>query len=344
MKQETDVNPTLLNYHEYMDQVLDKIHIEETEYLFEREGRANSVVSRSSKREIDENQKKFSREAKYEDIIVLNTESKRLLSEFRRLTYMIHENRENWLALNAKNDINLNLVKFYDTDSTQFKARRFYNTYLRTACYVILSIITIGLSLGIILSEITLFLNINLNPISLLLKSTDSEIVSTIILAISLTYFTISTLYPIFSLRTSNYDICKYNTDNLTLLMFTTFLSIIGFPMCLNFIEILKLEDETYFEEIMGPTENIPFLGNDFTKYYPVFLLIVALITLLNIWQKISFYMGVVTFEGSNDEQKLIVGEGEILIMKELESNHFTKSKSSTLSNSMSLKDKLINA
>lgn len=324
MKAETDVNPMILNHHEYIEQVLNKLHIDETEYLFNVHGRSNSVVSKASKREINDTIKKFSREAKYDDIIILNTECKRLISEFRRLRYMIKDNRQSWLDLNVHNDLNLELVKFYDTDSTEFKLRRIFNTYFRIPLYAFLSFITVVLTAFIIWSEITLFLNINLNPISFVIKSSDSVAASTILLTIYLSYFTICTFYPIFTLRTLTYDICRHNSDNLTVLTLTNFVSIICFPLCLNFIKILKLDDVTYFEEIMGPTEKIPFLGKNFMDYYPIILIIIAFFTLFNFYQKLCNYMGIVTFEGSPEERQLQIEDGIKLIKIELETCHFS--------------------
>ena len=189
------------------------------------------------------------------------------------------------------------------------------------------------LSLILIFAEITLFYSgLNLNPIGLFLKTTDNYILFFIYITIPLVYFTFSTMFAFVKSSIKSYEVCKFNTDSISMLYLSGFMCFICFPLYLNFIQILKLKNPTYLEIILGAESNVMTFANKFFKYYPLILIIFCLFTLFNCFQRIAFTFGFESFETLDDnEQELKSMEGRRLIISDIKQN-FDEKKLSMLS------------
>lgn len=245
---------------------------------------------------------------------IISTHYEKNIADYLSIIYNLELNDDKSLNINSNNNkiYKLNTYNFY----------YIYNKYLRLVLNITFFVLFIILSLIIFIAEITLFLfKINLNPIGLFLKlKFDYLVLSCIFILIPLIYLVICTVYALFKLKINYYEICKKNTDNVTALFFVGALCIVSFPICLNFIQILKLNKKTQLESILGEIGNIPLIGSEYQKYYPIILFILSLFTIFNYYQKIANYFGLQTYEGCNKEDKeLFVYEGHRVLEKYFE-------------------------
>jgi len=86
--------------------------------------------------------------------------------------------------------------------------------------------------------------------------------------------------------------------------------------LCLNFIQILKLEKKTILEDIMGITDFIPVLGTRFLIVFPASLLVLTVFNLFDVFPKAYnlFGFGYINFRINYDDDK--ISEGKLFLNK----------------------------
>lgn len=120
-------------------------------------------------------------------------------------------------------------------------------------------------------------------------------------------------LYGLFSLRLSGFYSMHDNkhTDSISLLYLSSFMCRIGFPLCLNFLQIIKLKNtNTALEEFMGLADIIPVFGTSFTLFYPTILIVFCLFNLLDVYGKCLNIFGFPTFGFNNQQNDDKIEEG----------------------------------
>jgi hypothetical protein len=85
----------------------------------------------------------------------------------------------------------------------------------------------------------------------------------------------------------------------------------IGFPLCLNFVQILKIPNfTTALEELMGVTDLVPVFGKSFIIFYPMVLIVLCLFNLFDGCGKIMNFMGFYSFGFTNPYNDDKIEEG----------------------------------
>ncbi len=196
-----------------------------------------------------------------------------------------------------------------------------YYLYLRPWILRILGVICIALTLIMILSEITLFFDIKLCVFAYIIENTNNIYLINLFVIVPLLYTTICSLYGIFNLKIYGiYHITNSkNTDANSLLFLSGFICRIGFPVCYNFLQMLKLENkQTILEELLGVMDLFPIFGKHFTVFYPIILFILVLLNFFDIFIKISNLFGIsqFTFTNYNNTDKIEEGHSEFLRSK----------------------------
>ena len=114
-----------------------------------------------------------------------------------------------------------------------------------------------------------------------------------------------------------------HQTDTVSLMWCGGMLIRIAFPLVYNYLFVLRIPDHpaTVFEEMQGWMDIVPLLGDSFVKYFPLFILFVALLTLSNTYSKIMGCLGLgsLQFESTQDtmSRSKLIEEGKALILRE---------------------------
>lgn len=185
--------------------------------------------------------------------------------------------------------------------------------YLRPWFLRFLGIICISLTLILILSEITLFIDIKLCIFSYIIETSKNIYLINLCVIIPLLYTTVCSLYGIFNLKVYGiYHISNTkNTDANSLLFLSAFILRIGFPVCYNFLQMLKLKKkQTSLEEVLGVIDLFPVFGKYFTIFYPIILIILVLLNFFDAFRKISNLFGFSQFSFTNYDNCEIIEEG----------------------------------
>jgi hypothetical protein len=115
----------------------------------------------------------------------------------------------------------------------------------------------------------------------------------------------------------------NHNTDTISLMWCGGMLIRISFPLVYNYLFVLRIPDHpaTAFEEMQGWMNVVPLLGESFAEYFPLLILVVALLTLSNTYRKITNALGLgsVQFDSPEEpETRLkLIDYGKKLILRE---------------------------
>lgn len=168
-------------------------------------------------------------------------------------------------------------------------------------------------SLAIILSEITLFLDMPLSVFSYVLERCNSILTMNITVLLPLIFLFLTSLYGLFKIKIYGiYHISKsQNTDASSLLFLTSFICKIGYPLCLNFVYILKMRTyRTSLETLLGVMDLFPVFGNNFALFYPTILILFILFNMFDVFGKLSNFMGFSAYGFKTEENDEIFEDG----------------------------------
>ena len=90
----------------------------------------------------------------------------------------------------------------------------------------------------------------------------------------------------------------------------------IGFPLCLNFVQILKLKSKTSLESLMGESDFIPVFGKSFMLFFPTVLIVLCLFNLFNIYGRFMNMLGFYSFGFQNQYSDDKIDEGNEALNK----------------------------
>ena len=176
-----------------------------------------------------------------------------------------------------------------------------------------MGVISILFSIATILSEITLFLDLPLSIFAYFIEKSSNIYVMNIMVLVPLVFLFSTSLYGVFNLKFFGiYHVSKkQNTDPSSLLFLTGFICKVGYPLCLNFLQILKMRSyKTSLEELLGVMDLFPVFGNNFAVFYPTVLVIFILFNLFDIYGKISNLLGLSAFGFKNTQTEEIIEDG----------------------------------
>jgi hypothetical protein len=179
----------------------------------------------------------------------------------------------------------------------------------------ILAVLLIIMSASTVLSEITMFINLPLNVFGLLIDQTKNIFLMNILVLAPLIFLFLTSLYGLFQLKLSGLYAIHGNrhTYSFSLLFLAGFMCRIGFPLCLNFINFLKIstdKKQTILEELLGVIDLIPVLGKNFSMFYPTILIILCLFNIFDLYGKFMNFLGFPSFGFDNQHNNDKMEEG----------------------------------
>jgi hypothetical protein len=158
-----------------------------------------------------------------------------------------------------------------------------------------------------------MFTNLPLSIFGMLIEQSSSILALNILALLPLVFVFLTSLYGLFNLKLSGFYSMHNNrhTDSVSLLFLTSFMCRIGFPLCLNFVQILKIPNfTTSLESMMGVTDLVPVFGKSFSIFYPVILIIFFIFHLFDGYGKIMNFFGFYSFGFTNPYHDDKVEEG----------------------------------
>lgn len=85
-------------------------------------------------------------------------------------------------------------------------------------------------------------------------------------------------------------------------------------PICYNFLQLARVNEAALFV-VMGPIKYVKFLGEDFNKWVvPIALLLMAFMTLFNIYGKILNCIGLKQLQFGTEHTQDKIEEGKYII------------------------------
>lgn len=130
----------------------------------------------------------------------------------------------------------------------------------------------------------------------------------------SLTRLKLSTYYGLYP---------DHNTDTVSLMWAGQMLIRISFALVYNYLFVLRIPDHpsTEFESMQGSMNVVPLLGNTVTEYFPLLIVVVAILTLTKTYSKLVTMLGLndlqFDVQTSPGDRVRLVEEGKKLIARE---------------------------
>lgn len=172
------------------------------------------------------------------------------------------------------------------------------------------------LSIIMIISEMTIFLGLNMSLFGYLIDYFHEYFILIVVFTmIPLTYLISTTIYALFHLKVSGvYGIYKNrHTDSESLLILSGFMCRVCFPLALNFIQLLKLGIPTITTKIINTKSFIPFLGQKFTIFFPVILGLLCVLNYFNFFASLMSCIGLSYFGFETDATNNQIIEGNLI-------------------------------
>lgn len=197
--------------------------------------------------------------------------------------------------------------------------------HFRPIFLIILAFIIIVLSVIIILSEVTLFFESSYCLFGMLITMSSNLFVIHLCTLIPLSLLFYLSFYALFNFKLSEYYGMYPNgqTDASSLLFISTSMSNISIPLCVNFIQMIKFNNnKTILELNYGAAASKLLLNKQFVIFYPTFLILLIVLHYFEVFQKVGTYIGFYSFglKQSYDEEKIVDGR-EFLLKKQKEVN-----------------------
>ena len=142
---------------------------------------------------------------------------------------------------------------------------------------------------------------------------------------ITLGYNTWCTYDSLMNIRLFNwYKLLPYQqTDTYSLLFSAAYLCRIGVPVALNYLYLIGFDvTNSAFVRVMGTMTVVPFFGGNFNVIFPALILLVALATLFDLWNRIFFILTCgrwKSFEYDEFSEDEYTSTGRELMLKERE-------------------------
>ena len=191
----------------------------------------------------------------------------------------------------------------------------FWFTRLKPFLSRLFSLFFLVISLLVVLGEATLFIDKPISLIPLMFRFDVGNFQTQLLCAIPLLYILFCADYALFKLKLAGfYGLYGHNqTDPSNLAWNAYFLARISAPLCYNFLLFIKVKG-TMFCTVMGVIDLVPVLGENFTLYFPLTLVLFCAMNLFNVYSKLMSWVGLSQFKFVEifDEGK--VGEGANLL------------------------------
>jgi len=132
--------------------------------------------------------------------------------------------------------------------------KKYYYLKIKPFLLRLLSFITVFFSLAVLFGEVTMFISGSFNFFNMFLSvyCLNSIILLNLSCVLPLIFLFICTFSGLFSFKLGGVYSMHNNqhTDSNSLLFLASFMCKVGFPLCINFVNMLKLDIHTSLEEV----------------------------------------------------------------------------------------------
>ena len=191
----------------------------------------------------------------------------------------------------------------------------YWHTRVKPSLSRCMAVLCWGLSLLVVLGESTLFLDQPVGLLPLLFQTDHGNTATQALCAVPLVYILTCADFALFKLKlTGFYGLYGHNqTDPSNLAWSAYFLARISAPLCYNFLLFIKVKG-TMFCEVMGVIDLVPVLGQNFTLYFPLVLIVFCAMNLFKVYSKLMGLVGLSQFNFVSIFEEGRVEEGANLI------------------------------
>lgn len=258
---------------------------------------------------------KLKGDVSYEELVKVNATVKRLYTLEAKLKREIHFLFAEWdeirtmANLHERTSIKEN-PSYNRIGKNYLSLARFYNLNFFRLFFRVLSVKAWLISLVLLVSEMTLFVKIREITSFGWLISRHADLLTTgLICLIPISYLFLSSTFALLNLEayTSYGFYSGNNTDANSLLFLSSFMCRIGFPLCINCIQIMKIKG-TMLEELLGLTRLIPVFGISFSDFFPLMLILFCVCNYFNYWGSLMRRFGL-NYLGKEE----FLNEGEVV-------------------------------
>ena len=231
------------------------------------------------------------------------------------------KNKKEIIEIKNNGAISLKQEGFIPFDNFSNSVKIFY--YLKLKRFFILILFILSIIAGIITIICEVFMIFEIEVFNFIQKHITNILILHLIILSPFVYLISMSIYTLFKIKISSY-IYMYGhrqTDSVSLMIFSSYLSRVLFAVCLNVIQaIAQLNDrqkKTKFEEFLG----LKMDGDEDNKiillcrYSPVALIFFLILFLLNIPGKIANKLGFNIFELESEQRDLGVDDGHKYLM-----------------------------
>lgn len=197
--------------------------------------------------------------------------------------------------------------------------------YLRIRPFLLIVIVfsMIVLSIIITISEVTMFMETSYCLFGMLILKSSNLFIFHLCTLIPLALLFYLSFYALFKLKLSGYFGMYPNaqTDASSLLFISKAMCKIGIPLCINFIQMIKIKhSKTILEANFGAESSQLSVNKQFVVICPTFLILLILLHYFDIFSQIGSYFGIISFgfKQAYDEKKIVEGR-ECLLKKHQE-------------------------
>lgn len=181
----------------------------------------------------------------------------------------------------------------------------------------ILAVIFALFSILIILGESTLFIDTSVGLFPIFFKDDHGDVVTQLLCFIPMTYIFCTAYIGLFTLKIpGSYGLYNKNhTDPANLVWSSFFTSRLVQPLIYNFLLFIKVSG-TEFQKVMGVINLVPIFGNEFSKFFPMLIVVFAILNAFDFYTWLMVKLGVpqLSFADNFDSGRL--EEGVILVRK----------------------------
>ena len=281
------------------------------------------------------------------DLIELNRKIYKKKQDSLRMQCRIRNNYINWVILNTleynntkcnnnieeKTDIEDNnnikndgILLLHDEGFIPLenfsKCKGFYYSKIRKYLIFIFFIINILAGIITIICEVLMMFDTSI--INIILGRTSNIYLIHIITLVPLLYLLLMSNHTLFTIKISSY-IYMYGhkqTDSVSLMKFSSYLSRIYFAICLNSMQCLNQVNsnkmskfQEFFNLVHNKDDTNTNLGFKLCKYSPCFLVLFIVLFYFNVPGKIANFVGFALFEFESEERDLGIKEGHKYLM-----------------------------
>lgn len=198
-----------------------------------------------------------------------------------------------------------------------------YYLKIRPFLIIITVILMILLSIIITISEVTMFMETSYCLFGMFIINSSDLFILHLCTLIPLALLFYLVFYALFKLKLSGYFGMYPNsqTDASSLLFISKAMCKIGIPLCINFIQMIKIKTtKTILEENFGAEASHLSVNKQFVVICPIFLILLILLHYFDVFSQVGSYFGIMSFgfKQAYDEAKIEEGR-ECLLKKHQE-------------------------